>query len=51
VDELVRGLKLALEDPEELRDLLQPSFDLVAREVTLDAMARKVLQVYERIAL
>lgn len=51
VDELVRGLKLALEDPEGLAGMLAPSFDLVAREVTLDAMTRKVLEVYERVAL
>lgn len=51
VDELVRGLRLALDDPDGLKKMLEPSFDLVAREVTLDAMTRKVLEVYERVAL
>ncbi len=32
VDELVRGLKLAMEDPDGLRAMLKPSFELVARE-------------------
>lgn len=49
VDELERGLRLALDDPEGLRRRVEPSFALVAREVTLDAMTRKVLQLYEEI--
>ncbi|BCX46103.1 glycosyltransferase, group 1 family [Haloferula helveola] len=49
VDELERGLQLALDDPEGLRQHLQASFDLVAKEVTLNAMTHKVLRVYERI--
>lgn len=49
VDELARGLKLAMEDPDGLHQMLKPSFELVAKEVTLDAMTRKVLALYERI--
>lgn len=49
VDELERGLKLALKSPERVRVLSEPCFELVAREVTLDAMTRKVLGVYEKI--
>lgn len=48
IDELERGLKLALADLPGLRQRLQPSFDLVAREVTLEAMTDKVLAVYRR---
>ena len=49
VDELVRGLQLALEDLPGLREKLAPSFELVANEVTLEAMTRKVLEVYSRV--
>ncbi|MCH7225751.1 glycosyltransferase [Haloferula sp. A504] len=49
VDELERGLRLALEKPDALKAKLEPSYKLVAREVTLDAMTRKVLALYERI--
>jgi glycosyltransferase involved in cell wall biosynthesis len=49
VDELVRGLELALADPVGLRARLEPSFELVAREVTLEAMTAKVLAVYRRV--
>ncbi len=50
IDELERGLRMALKDLAGLRERLQPSFDLVAREVTLEAMTRKVLEVYAGIA-
>ncbi|WP_193210964.1 glycosyltransferase [Luteolibacter marinus] len=46
VPELVRGLKFALADVPGLKSLLAPSFELVANEVTLDAMTAKVLKVY-----
>jgi glycosyltransferase involved in cell wall biosynthesis len=46
VPELVRGLKFALGDLAGLRARLRPSFELVADEVTLDAMTAKVLGVY-----
>ncbi len=46
VPELVRGLKVALADPEGLKTRLEPSFELVAREVTLEAMTEKVLRIY-----
>ncbi len=46
VPELVRGLKLALADLPGLRAMCEPSFELVASEVTLEAMTRKVLEVY-----
>lgn len=49
VPELVRGLKLALADLDGLREKLRPSFDLVANEVTLDAMTDKVLGVYDKV--
>ncbi|MGE9270569.1 MAG: glycosyltransferase [Verrucomicrobiales bacterium] len=49
VPELIRGLKHAMADPEGLRHSMKPAFDLVAREVTLDAMTRKVLEVYDRV--
>jgi glycosyltransferase involved in cell wall biosynthesis len=49
VDELVRGLELALADPVGLRARLEPSFELVAGEVTLEAMTAKVLAVYRRV--
>ncbi len=49
VDELERGLRLAMDEPERVRELSAPSFELVAKEVTLDAMTRKVLRVYETI--
>ena len=47
--ELVRGLKMALGDLAGLRERLEPSFELVAREVTLEAMTEKVLGVYGRV--
>jgi glycosyltransferase involved in cell wall biosynthesis len=49
VPELVRGLKFALADLGGLRERLRPSFELVAKEVTLDAMTEKVLGVYQRV--
>jgi hypothetical protein len=49
VPELVRGLKLALADLSGLRERLRPSFELVANEVTLDAMVAKVLGVYGKV--
>ncbi|BCU77131.1 glycosyltransferase [Luteolibacter sp. LG18] len=49
VDELERGLKHALADLPGLKTRLQPSFDLVASEVTLEAMTDKVIQVYRKV--
>jgi len=49
VSELIRGLKLALADPEGLKQRLAPSFELVAKEVTLEAMTAKVITLYERV--
>jgi glycosyltransferase involved in cell wall biosynthesis len=49
VAELVRGLKLAVADLPRLREWCEPSFELVAREVTLEAMTRKVFEVYARV--
>ncbi len=49
VDELERGLRFALGDLKGLGERLAPSYEMVAREVTLDAMTRKVLAVYERV--
>ncbi|MFD0893549.1 glycosyltransferase [Luteolibacter ambystomatis] len=49
VDELERGLKHALADLPGLKARLQPSFDLVATEVTLEAMTGKVIRAYERV--
>jgi glycosyltransferase involved in cell wall biosynthesis len=49
VPELVRGLKFALADLAGLRERLRPSFELVASEVTLEAMTAKVLGVYARV--
>ena len=49
IEELEQGLQQALEDPDTLKAKLEPSYDLVAREVTLDAMTRKVLTLYEKI--
>lgn len=49
VSELVRGLKLALADLPRLKQQLEPSFQLVAREVTLEAMTNKVLELYQRV--
>jgi glycosyltransferase involved in cell wall biosynthesis len=49
VDELERGLKHALADLPGLKQRLEPSFELVAREVTLEAMTEKVLAVYRRL--
>jgi glycosyltransferase involved in cell wall biosynthesis len=46
IDELESGLKSVLADPAGFRGRLQPGFELVAREVTLDAMTRKVLRIY-----
>lgn len=50
VPELVRGLKMALADPEGLKTRLEPSFDLVAKEVTLAAMTAKVLELYGKLS-
>lgn len=47
VDGLVRGLRHALRDLPGLTERLEPSFQLVASEVTLEAMTRKVTGVYE----
>lgn len=49
VDELERGLRHALADLPGLKTRLEPSFQLVANEVTLAAMTRKVLALYERV--
>jgi glycosyltransferase involved in cell wall biosynthesis len=49
VDELERGLKHALADLPGLKRRLEPSFELVAREVTLEAMTDKVLAIYRRL--
>ena len=49
VPELVRGLKLALADLPGLKARLAPSFELVATEVTLEAMTAKVIGIYERL--
>ncbi len=49
IPELVRGLQLALTDLPGLKAKLAPSFDLVATEVTLEAMTAKVLGVYQRV--
>lgn len=49
VSALVCGLRHALQDLAGLRARLEPSFDLVAREVTLEAMTNKVLAVYRGI--
>ena len=49
VPELIRGLKFALGDLAGLREKLRPSFDLVANEVTLDAMTDKVLGIYRKV--
>ena len=49
VDELERGLRLAVADLPGLREKMSAAFELVAREVTLDAMTRKVLAVYSRL--
>ena len=46
VEELVRGLRFALEHPDELRALMAEPYELVANEVTLEAMTRKVSEVY-----
>ena len=48
VEELVRGLKFTLADLPGLKRCLEPSFGLVANEVTLDAMTAKVIGVYEK---
>ncbi|MEM9235135.1 MAG: glycosyltransferase [Verrucomicrobiota bacterium] len=50
VPELVRGLKLAMQDLSQVKAWCEPSFELVAREVTLEAMTRKVLELYGRVA-
>ncbi|MGB6222336.1 glycosyltransferase [Haloferula sp.] len=49
VPELVRGLRMAVEDLPGLKVRCEPSFELVAKEVTLEAMTRKVLEVYARV--
>jgi glycosyltransferase involved in cell wall biosynthesis len=46
VTSLATGLQAALADLPGLRQRLAPSFELVAREVTLEAMTDKVLAVY-----
>jgi glycosyltransferase involved in cell wall biosynthesis len=49
VDELERGLKHALEDLPGLKTRLEPSFQLVSTEVTLEAMTDKVLALYRKL--
>jgi glycosyltransferase involved in cell wall biosynthesis len=49
VDELERGLRHALADLPGLRRRLEPSFHLVATEVTLEAMTAKVLALYRQV--
>ena len=49
VNELESGLKTALTDLEGLRRRLEPSFVMAAREISLEAMTRKVLAVYEEV--
>jgi len=49
VSELECGLRHALQDLAGLKARLEPSFDLVAREVTLEAMTDKVLAIYRRL--
>jgi glycosyltransferase involved in cell wall biosynthesis len=49
VDELERGLRHALEDLPGLKRRLEPSFHLVATEVTLEAMTAKVLALYRKL--
>ncbi len=49
VDDLERGLRHAMTDLPGFRKRLEPAFDFVAREVTLDAMTRKVLVLYRRV--
>jgi glycosyltransferase involved in cell wall biosynthesis len=46
VDELERGLRHALADLSGFRGRLEPAFEFVAREATLEAMTEKVLGVY-----
>ena len=50
VEEIERGLRAALTDLSGLRQRLAPSFELVAREATLEAMTGKVLAVYQKVA-
>jgi glycosyltransferase involved in cell wall biosynthesis len=49
IPELERGLRHALADLPGLKARLVPAFELVANEVTLDAMTAKVLAVYGRL--
>ncbi len=49
VPELVRGLKLALADLPALKQSLEASFAMVAKEVTLEAMTHKVIGVYQKV--
>lgn len=49
VPELVRGLKLALADLPGLKQRLEPSFEMVAKEVTLEAMTNKVIGLYQKV--
>jgi len=49
IPELVRGLKHALGDLAGFKRRLEPSFQLVANEVTLEAMTARVAGVYTRI--
>jgi glycosyltransferase involved in cell wall biosynthesis len=51
VDELERGLRMAVNDLSGLKARSAAAFDLVSREVTLDAMTRKVLAVYARLLI
>lgn len=51
VPELVRGLRMAVGNLPSLKAMCEPSFELVAKEVTLEAMTRKVLEVYARVAV
>jgi glycosyltransferase involved in cell wall biosynthesis len=50
VERLRAALAAALADLPGHHRLLAPAFDLAAREATLDAMTRKVLEVYARMA-
>ena len=47
VSALVRGLRHALVDLPGFKTRLEPSFQLVAREVTLTAMTEKVIALYQ----
>jgi glycosyltransferase involved in cell wall biosynthesis len=49
IEELERGLRHALADLSGLKERLEPSFELVANEVTLEAMTAKVIAVYREV--